>query len=35
MAAARLEKALEGRFSPMNYCTKAMAEEELARLKKS
>ena len=34
-AAARLEKALEGRFSPMNYCTKAMAEEELARLKKS
>lgn len=34
MAAARLEKALEGRFSPMNYCTKAMAEEELARLKK-
>ena len=34
MAAARLEKALEGRFSPMNYCSKAMAEEELARLKK-
>ena len=33
-AVARLEKALEGRFSPMNYCTKAMAEEELARLKK-
>ena len=33
-AIARLEKALEGRFSPMNFCSKAMAEEELARLKK-
>ena len=33
-AVARLEKALEGRFSPMNFCSKAMAEEELARLKK-
>lgn len=33
-AAAKLEKALQGRFSPMNYCSKAMAEEELARLKK-
>ena len=32
-AAARLGKALEGRFSPMNYCSKAMVEEELARLK--
>ena len=29
-----LEKALQGRFSPMNFCSKAMAEEELARLKK-
>ena len=30
----KLQKALEGRFSPMNFCSKAMAEEELARLKK-
>jgi len=32
-AAARLEKALEGRFSPLNYCSREMAEAELARLK--
>ena len=34
-AAARkkMETALEGRFSPLNYCTKDMVQEELARLK--
>ena len=31
-AAKKLEKALEGRFSPLNFVTKAMVEEELARL---
>lgn len=32
-AIEKLEKALEGRFSPLNYVTKAMVEQELARLK--
>ena len=32
-AAAKLEKAAEGRFSPLNYVTKAQIEEELAHLK--
>ena len=34
-AAARkkIETILEGRFSPLNYVTRSMAEEELARLK--
>ncbi len=32
-AAARMEKALEGRFSPLNYCTREMAEQRLAHLK--
>ena len=32
-AVAKLEKALTGRFSPLNYLTKDMAEQEIARLK--
>ena len=32
-AIARLEKALEGRFSPLNYATKDKVEKEIARLK--
>lgn len=32
-AIAKLEKALEGRFSPLNFCTKDMVREEVARLK--
>lgn len=33
-AIAKLEKALEGRFSPLNFCTKDMVREEVERLKK-
>ena len=29
----KLEKALGGRFSPLNYCTRDMVEKEIARLK--
>ena len=29
----KLEKALGGRFSPLNYCTREMVEKEIARLK--
>lgn len=32
-AIAKLEKALEGRFSPLNFCTKEMVREEVERLK--
>ena len=32
-ALEKMEKALEGRFSPLNYCNKEMAEQEIARLK--
>ena len=32
-ALEKLEKALEGRFSPLNYCSREMAEREIARLK--
>lgn len=32
-AIAKLEKALEGRFSPLNCCTKSSVEAEIARLK--
>ena len=32
-ALEKLEKALEGRFSPLNYCSREMAEQEIARLK--
>ncbi len=32
-AAAKLEKALEGRFSPLNYCSKEQLEAELRTLK--
>lgn len=32
-AIAKLEKALEGRFSPLNFCTKEMVQEEVDRLK--
>jgi len=32
-AKAKLEKALEGRFSPLNYATKARVEEALAKVK--
>ncbi len=32
-AIAKLETALEGRFSPLNYASKASIEQELARLK--
>lgn len=31
---AKLEKALDGRFSPLNFCTKDMVREEVERLKK-
>lgn len=33
-AVAKLEKALEGRFSPLNYVTKQLVEKEIAALKK-
>lgn len=33
-AIAKLEKALDGRFSPLNFCTKDMVREEMERLKK-
>lgn len=33
-AVEKLEKALSGNFSPLNYCTRSMVEEELKRLKK-
>lgn len=33
-AIAKLEKALDGRFSPLNFCTKEMVQEEIERLKK-
>ena len=33
-AIAQLEKALEGRCSPLNFCTKEMVQEEVERLKK-
>ena len=33
-AIAKLEKALYGRFSPLNFCTKDMVREEVERLKK-
>lgn len=32
-AVEKLEKALEGRFSPLNYCTKESVEAEIERLK--
>ena len=32
-ALAKLEEAAEGRFSPLNYCTKERVLEEIARLK--
>ena len=32
-AAQKMEKALEGRFSPLNYCTREQAEAELKSLK--
>lgn len=32
-AIAKLEKALDGRFSPLNFCTKEMVQEEVERLK--
>lgn len=32
-AIAKLEKALDGRFSPLNYVTKAAVEQEIQRLK--
>lgn len=32
-AIAKLEKALEGRFSPLNFCTKEMVQEEVERMK--
>lgn len=32
-AIAKLEKALEGRFSPLNFCTKEMVQAEVERLK--
>lgn len=32
-AIAKLEKALDGRFSPLNFCTKDMVQEEVERLK--
>lgn len=32
-AIAKLEKALDGRFSPLNFCTKDMVREEVERLK--
>ena len=33
-AIAKLEKALDGRFSPLNFCTKDMVQKEIERLKK-
>ena len=33
-AIAKLEKALDGRFSPLNFCTKDMVREEVERLNK-
>ena len=33
-AIAKLEKALDGRFSPLNFCTKDMVREEVERLQK-
>lgn len=33
-AIAKLEKALDGRFSPLNFCTKEMVQKEIERLKK-
>ncbi len=33
-ALEKLETALSGNFSPLNYCTRSMAEAEVARLKK-
>lgn len=33
-AIEKLEKALDGRFSPLNFCTKEMVREEVERLKK-
>lgn len=32
-AIAKLEKALDGRFSPLNFCTRKMVQEEVDRLK--
>lgn len=32
-AIAKLEKALDGRFSPLNFCSKDMVREEVERLK--
>lgn len=32
-AIAKLEKVLDGRFSPLNFCTKDMVREEVERLK--
>ena len=32
-AVEKLSKALEGRFSPLNFCTRQDVEQELARLK--
>ena len=32
-ATEKLEKAAEGRFSPLNYCSREMVEEEISRLK--
>ncbi len=32
-ALEKLETALDGRFSPLNYCDKAAIEAEIARLK--
>ena len=32
-AIAKLEKALDGRFSPLNFCTKDMVREDVERLK--
>ena len=32
-AVKKLETALEGRFSPLNYCSREMVEQEIARLK--
>ena len=32
-ALKKLEEAAEGRFSPLNYCTKERVEKEIARLK--
>ena len=32
-ALEKLEKAAEGRFSPLNYCSREMVQQEIARLK--